>query len=83
MLGYRDKDQREVDVVIKNAAGQVVGVEVKAKASLQRNDFAGLRRLADLAGENFIGGFLLYDGSDTLPMGPQLWALPLATLWHV
>jgi predicted AAA+ superfamily ATPase len=83
VLGYRDKDQREVDLVIENAAGQVVGVEVKAKATVHRSDFAGLRRLADLAGPNFIGGFLLYDGSDTLPMGPGLWAVPLATLWQV
>ena len=82
MLGYRDKDQRDVDVVIENAAGRVVGVEVKAKATVHRNDFAGSSRLADLASESFLGGFLLSDGSDTLPMGPGLWALPLSTLWQ-
>ncbi|PSB39462.1 ATP-binding protein [Aphanothece minutissima] len=83
VLGYRDKDQKEVDVVIENAAGQVLGVEVKAKATVQRQDFSGLRRLADLAGESFLGGVLLYDGCDTLPMGPGLWAVPLATLWQL
>jgi hypothetical protein len=72
-----------VDVVIENAADEVVGVEVKAKATVQRNDFSGLRRLADLAGENFMGGFLLYDGCDTLPMGQRLWAVPLSTLWQL
>lgn len=31
---YRDKDQLEVDFVLENAAGQVVGIEVKAAASV-------------------------------------------------
>jgi len=83
MFHYRDKDQREVDVVLENRAAQVVGVEVKAKASVQAKDFAGLRRLADLAAHQFIAGVVLYDGTETLPMGPGLWAVPLATLWHM
>lgn len=74
VLGYRDREQREVDVVIENNAGQVVGVEVKAKASEQHRDFDGLRRLADLAAAQFISGFVLYDGNETLPM---------ATLWRL
>ncbi|MCP9809568.1 ATP-binding protein [Cyanobium sp. HWJ4-Hawea] len=83
VLSYRDKDQREVDAVLENSAGLIVGVEVKAKASVQGRDFDGLRRLADLAGDSFIGGFVLYDGSETLPMSKGLWAVPLATLWRV
>ena len=83
VLGYRDKDQREVDAVIENSAGQIVGVEMKAKASVQGRDFDGLRRLADLAGASFIGGFVLYDGNATLPMGQGLWAVPLSTLWRL
>ncbi len=83
VLSYRDKDQREVDVVIENSAGQLIGVEIKAKASVQPRDFAGLHKLAELAGEQFIAGLVLYDGRETLPMGPGLWAVPLATLWRL
>ena len=44
----RDKDQLEVDVVIANRLGQLVGVEVKAAASVQAAQCVGLRRLASL-----------------------------------
>ena len=83
VLSYRDKDQREVDVVIENAAGQLIGVEIKAKASVQPRDFAGLHKLAELSGDQFIAGLVLYDGNETLPMGHGLWAVPLATLWRL
>jgi predicted AAA+ superfamily ATPase len=83
LLSYRDKDQKEVDVVIENSAGLVVGLEVKAKASVQARDLAGLRRLSSLAGEQFLAGLVLYDGHETLPMGPALWAIPIASLWQV
>lgn len=81
IYGYRDKDQVEVDFVVENRGGQVVGVEVKATASVGRNDFAGLRKLAALAGKKFQAGVVLYDGAETLPMGEGLWAVPLASLW--
>ena len=83
VLSYRDKDQREVDVVIESGAGQLIGVEIMAKASVHPRDFAGLHKLAELSGEQFIAGFVLYDGNETLPMGPGLWAVPLATLWRM
>lgn len=78
---YRDKDQVEVDFVIENSAAQVVGVEVKAAASVSAGDLAGLKKLAALAGDKFVAGIVLYDGKDTLPMGSNLWAVPISTLW--
>lgn len=81
LFTYRDKDQVEVDFVVESDAGLVAGVEVKATASISTGDFAGLRRLASLAGKKFRAGVLLYDGIETLPMGAGLWAVPLSTLW--
>ncbi len=81
---YRDKDQYEVDFVIENAAGDIVGVEVKAAASVSSNDLAGLKRLASVADQQFKAGIVLYDGTETLPLGQcngrPLWAMPIATL---
>ena len=86
LMMYRDKDQIEVDVVIANGIGQVVGVEVKASASLQGGHAAGLHRLASHAGDRFVGGVILYDGTQTVPLsaaaGRPIWALPLASLWQ-
>ncbi|MET0659535.1 MAG: ATP-binding protein [Steroidobacteraceae bacterium] len=78
---YRDKDQREVDFVLENDAGQVVGIEVKAAASVTRGDFAGLDRLASAAGPRFAQGILLYSGEQSLSFADKLRAAPLATLW--
>lgn len=79
---YRDKSQREVDFVIEDAQGAIVGVEVKSAATVGGSDFAGLRQLATLTGGRFIAGLVLYDGELTLPFGPRLWAAPLSTLWQ-
>jgi hypothetical protein len=81
LMTYRDADQFEVDIVIENAVGQVVGVEVKAAATVREADLRGLRKWAGRAGGLFKMGVLLYDGTETLPLGEGLWAAPLSTLW--
>jgi predicted AAA+ superfamily ATPase len=85
VLTFRTAAKAEVDFVLENRRGELIGVEVKASASFSAADFSGLRKLAELAGEKFRAGVLLYDGTDTLPMGEvagkPLWAVPLSTLW--
>lgn len=81
LMYYRDADKVEVDVVIENAAGHLVGVEVKASATVKERDLRGLRKLSALAGDQFKMGILLYDGNETLPLGDNIWAAPIATLW--
>ena len=81
LLYYRDHDQYEVDVVIENAEGALVGVEVKASATVTERDLRGLKRLAKLAGPHFQMGVILYDGEQTVPLGDRLWAAPVASLW--
>jgi predicted AAA+ superfamily ATPase len=81
LLYYRDADKYEVDVVIENSAGQLLGVEVKASATVKERDLRGLKKLANLAGDQFTAGVLLYDGDETMPLGSRLWAAPLSTLW--
>jgi predicted AAA+ superfamily ATPase len=77
---FRDKDQVEVDFVLESPLRQVIGVEVKAAATVQPSDFKGLKRLQSLAGADFITGIVLYDGPHALPFGEGLWAIPLAAL---
>ncbi len=81
ILYYRDLSGTEVDFVLENSAGEVVGVEVKASATVRRNDLKGLKKLAELAGERFKLGVLLYDGDQTVPLGDGIWAAPISTLW--
>lgn len=81
LMYYRDADKFEVDVVIENTAGQIIGVEVKAAASIKESDLRGLKKLASLAGNQFKMGVLLYDGTETMSLNQGIWAVPLSTLW--
>ncbi|MCX7178566.1 MAG: ATP-binding protein [Proteobacteria bacterium] len=81
LLYYRDVDKFEVDIVIENAAGQLVGVEVKSTATVKEGDLRGLKKLASVAGDQFKMGVLLYDGTEMMPLGNRLWAAPLSSLW--
>jgi len=83
LMYYRDADKFEVDIVIENAAGQLVGVEVKAAATVKESDLRGLKKLAGLAVRQFKMGVLLYDGTETMPLADGIWAAPLSTLWGV
>lgn len=78
---YRDKDQVEVDVVIENGANEMVGIEVKAAASVQSRDFHALERLARANGNRFKCGVVFYDGDSVLPFGQKLFAAPFPSLW--
>ena len=81
LLYYRDVDMFEVDIVIENASGDLIGVEVKATATVKASDLRGLKKFASVAGDKFKMGVLLYDGTETMPLGDGLWAAPLSTLW--
>ncbi|MYB12463.1 MAG: ATP-binding protein [Rhodospirillaceae bacterium] len=78
---FRDKDRNEVDIVIEDGQGRIVGIEVKAAATVTSGDFSGLRRLAAGAGKKFVSGIVLYDGDRTVPFGEQMSAAPVSALW--
>ena len=67
MLHFRDNQKREVDIVLERSGGGIVGVEVKASASLKQEDFRGLSALADYAGTQFEQGVIFYSGDRLLP----------------
>lgn len=78
---YRDKDKVEVDIIIENGIGDCFAVEVKAAATLNAKDFAGLKRFQNITGERFKLGILLYDGDHTTAFGDKLFAVPIGALW--
>lgn len=80
---FRDNAQNEVDMVAEQSDGGIVGIEVKAAASVDACDFKGLQRLAEAAGHRFRHGIFFYSGAEVLPFGrdgKRLFALPLRTL---
>jgi uncharacterized protein len=83
LFHYRTKDGAEVDAVIETPDGRVIGVEVKAGATVRTEDLTGLRGLANALGQQFVAGFVLYTGQQTLPFGDKIRAVPLDALWRL
>ncbi len=81
LFHFRTTAGKEVDLVIEDRAGNIVGIEVKAGAKVEGKDFSGLRLLGELAGERFRHGFVLHTGDSLVPFGKSLHALPMEYLW--
>jgi len=79
---FRDLKNHEVDIVLEDRTGAVVGVEVKAAATVTAGDFNGLRKLKEMTGARFKRGFVLYTGTSATPFSDGLWALPIQCLWR-
>lgn len=81
LFHFRTQTGQEVDAVLEDATGRVVGVEVKASATVGARDFRGLRALAEASGNRFRRGLVLYTGRTAVPFGNDLYALPMTSLW--
>jgi hypothetical protein len=66
---------------VENDEGTVAGIEVKAAATVHAGDFKGLRKLAEICGNRFSLGVVLYDERNIVPFGDRLFAAPLSSLW--
>ncbi len=82
LFHFRTTAGRKVDLLLEDAAGNLVGIEVKAGATVEAKDFAGLRFLADLVGERFRQGFVLHTGDSAVSFQKNLHALPVEFLWR-
>jgi predicted AAA+ superfamily ATPase len=79
---FRDRDGREIDFVIEAPDGRLVGIEVKASASVTASDFRHLRWLADKVGDRLTAAIVLYLGEQALPFGDRMHAAPVSALWR-
>lgn len=77
---YRDRDQREVDVIVERGR-QVAGIEVKATATPRPRDARHLAYLRDRLGDRFAFGVVLHTGRQRVVLGDRLVAAPITTVW--
>lgn len=80
---FRTVAGKEVDLVLEDSAGRVVGIEVKSAMSVDSGDFGGLRALREAAGEKFVRGIVLHDGGETVGFGTDMFAVPVRALWEM
>ena len=81
---FRSHDGQEVDFVLEAPGGRrIVGVEVKATASVSPADTHGMVTLSELAGDDFVRGVILYGGDRVVPIRENIHAVPLSCLWKL
>lgn len=78
---FRTLAGQEVDLLLEDAAGRIVGVEVRAGSAVQERDVRALHELAEALGPRFLRGVVLYTGERAVPFGAKIMALPLPALW--
>ena len=80
---FRDLRKKEVDFVLENRNGSIIGIEVKAKASIKKSDLKGMIELAKEAKDKFSRGIIFYGGNEIKPIsvdGFVFYCLPLGIL---
>lgn len=81
LFHFRTPLGTEVDIVAERRSGELIGIEVKATASVGDSDWKGLRALRDMASDRFQSGIILYTGQHVVPFDDRLIAIPIQTLW--
>lgn len=79
---YRNPWPVEVDLVLENSEGKLVGIEVKDSATIDAKSFKGLKSLAEATKKRFHRGIVLYTGTQILPFGEGMFAMPISSLWQ-
>ncbi len=79
---FRDRRQREVDLIVRLADGKLVCIEVTAAMRAHGRKAQTLGWLRDTIGDRFECGIVLYAGEQPLRLGPRIVALPIFYLWE-
>lgn len=79
---FRTSSGEEVDIILEDRSGNIVGIEIKNSTTVNPSDFKGLIYLREKAKGTFIKGIVLYTGSQYIPFEKDLFALPINALWH-
>jgi hypothetical protein len=63
------------------SSGRLVGIEVKAAATLSGGDVRGLQALESAAGKKWVRGVILYTGAEVIPFANNRHGVPITHLW--
>lgn len=81
LFHYRDREDREVDAILEDDAGRIIGIEVKSAQTVRAEDLHGLRYLKSQLGDRMHAGYVLYCGEESLSFGDGIGCLPISALW--
>ncbi|MDR1515484.1 MAG: ATP-binding protein [Synergistaceae bacterium] len=81
LFHYRDRAKREIDFIVENRQGAILGIEVKAGSMVSQSDCKHLNWFKGNVKKPF-RGIVLYSGENTLPLAKDILAVPIAALWN-
>lgn len=82
LFHYRDREQREIDLIVEREDGLLLGVEVKSSIGVIQGDFKHLIWFKQhIAKKKSFIGIVLYMGERPLSFGDNLWAVPISMIW--
>lgn len=80
---FRDRDGAEVDLIAEDRrTGELAGLEIKLTGTPTARHAKHLMTLRDKLGTRFTTGLVVHAGSQTLPLGDRVWAVPVSALWR-
>ncbi|MFB9923720.1 ATP-binding protein [Amycolatopsis halotolerans] len=80
---FRDRDGAEVDLIVEDRrTGELAGLEIKLTSTPTARHAKHLMMLRDKLGGRFTTGLVVHSGSQTLPLGDRIWAVPVSALWR-
>ena len=80
---YRDSNGAEVDLMVEDRrTGDVAGLEIKLTSTPLAKHAKHLAALRDRLGTRWSIGLVVHTGTQILPLGDRLWAVPVSALWR-
>lgn len=77
---WRDRQRDEIDLVIEYL-GDFIAVEVKRAREVPRRGRSGIDAFGKRYPDRFRRGLIMYAGRHILPLGDEVWAVPISALW--
>lgn len=82
LFHYRDREKREIDFIIEREDNALLGIEIKAGSTVDKNDFKHMRWFQNnLVKSQLFIGVILYTGEYPASFGKNMWAIPFSFLW--
>lgn len=80
---FRDRHGGEIDLIVSDRrTGEFAGIEVKLTSTPLARHARQLAKFRDQYGDRFTVGLVIHAGTNTVPLGERLWAVPVSALWR-
>ena len=79
---FGDYQDHRVDIIYHSGGFKVAGIDISTKSKIDLADFKNLENLAELCGNRFISGVILYDGDTVYRHQDKFFAVPISALWN-